>query len=655
MPYFIEFLLKASLGLTFVYLFYYLVLSRHTFYTWNRWYLRVFIWGAFIIPCIDISPAIQTSNLGQTSVVQMVPSVSAVSRTITNYKPIAVVAPIPEAAPQVVNYWSIISYIFLAGIIVLLIRFGLQILSFIRIKRRARIIYFEGITIHQLDEDIIPFSFWNSIFMNTSKLDNDEIREIILHELVHIEQKHSVDIIWAELLCVFNWFNPFVWLISRAIRQNLEYIADKAVLDQGVEAKSYQYLLLKAIGIPKLRVANQFNFSSLKKRIVMMNKANSGTIHLAKFVFVLPLVAVTLLMCRNNLEIGDVQKEPFIKFEVDNGSDVYSGIILDSKTQKPLEGVKLKIRTSRVAYSKLKAIETETSLVYKEYENQSIVVLDSTYLKTDADGFYFWKSTLENPDDSTKYEYSLVVEDSRYESKNMRGSVPVIMFVNKAGDVNTYSQSNHLMELLDKESDESVIKEALLAELPKYAKNQSVTVRFRNRVFKPSQVISKFEDAYFNKKRNLVGYEGDLKFYLDGQEVSYEKINEVFKYIAIGAFQEDMKVNSNDFPETMRYYTAPTYRDAPPVQLLSNENVKWFNPDNFNMDLLDKETFYIDGFWQVAGIGSNLKPEKRDIKRVAEFSGRLAHYYNPTKDKLLWIETSDDFSRIMERPDFAHK
>jgi beta-lactamase regulating signal transducer with metallopeptidase domain len=78
--------------------------------------------------------------------------------------------------------------------------------------------------------DIIPFSFGNSIFINKQLHSLDELREIVRHEFVHVKQKHSMDILWSELLCIACWYNPFSWLLKRSIRQNLEFIADSKVL-----------------------------------------------------------------------------------------------------------------------------------------------------------------------------------------------------------------------------------------------------------------------------------------------------------------------------------------------------------------------------------------------------------------------------------------
>ena len=109
------------------------------------------------------------------------------------------------------------------------------------------------------------------------------------------------------MLCIINWYNPFAWLLKRSIRQNLEFIADNKVIENGIDKKQYQYLLLKVIGNRQFSIATQFNFSSLKKRIVMMNKSKSAKRQLGRFLFLLPVLAIILLSFRHSLRQTSVE------------------------------------------------------------------------------------------------------------------------------------------------------------------------------------------------------------------------------------------------------------------------------------------------------------------------------------------------------------
>ncbi|NII25011.1 TonB-dependent receptor plug domain-containing protein [Pseudoflavitalea sp. X16] len=286
MPYIAQYLLKLSISLAVVYLFYALVLRRLTFYTWNRWYLLGYSLLAFFIPFVNISPFLERGDWTNNQVVQLIPLVS-------NYQGAPAT---PSGQP---DGWTLFLLLLIAGIVIMLIRLLVQYLSFRHIRRSSQLLSGDTVKIYQVDKNIIPFSFGRSIFINQHQHNEEELKEIIRHEFIHVKQRHTVDILWGELLCMLNWYNPFVWLIRKAIRQNLEFIADHKVLEAGLDRKQYQYLLLKVVGAPAFAIASQFNFSSLKKRIAMMNKMRSAKIHLIKFLFVLPLVTILLLAFRN--------------------------------------------------------------------------------------------------------------------------------------------------------------------------------------------------------------------------------------------------------------------------------------------------------------------------------------------------------------------
>ena len=202
--------------------------------------------------------------------------------------------------------------------------FIVRYISFIRIRNRSKLISEDGIKIYQVDESIIPFSFGKSVFINSNLHTEDELREIVRHEFVHVRQNHTIDIIWAELLCIVNWYNPFSWLLKRSIRQNLEFIADNNVVENGVDKKQYQYLLLKVIGNNQYSIATKFNFSSLKKRIAMMNKTKSAKLQVARFLFLFPVLAIILLAFRKSFVDTPAAK-------TDNNTVVFRDTIPDIK------------------------------------------------------------------------------------------------------------------------------------------------------------------------------------------------------------------------------------------------------------------------------------------------------------------------------------
>lgn len=296
MPFLLQYLIKFSISLALLYVFYKALLRSLTFYTWNRFYLLGYAILSFVIPFINVSGLFESNASAPVPLVQFVPA-------LVDYQITPGSLPLVKQASfsqhTSINQWLLI--MFCAGAIVMLVRLLLQYRSLNKIRKHAVLLSnaTQSVQLFETTEAVSPFSFGNAIYFNGSLHSPEELQKIIRHEFVHVRQKHSVDILVGELLCILNWFNPFAWLIRHAIRQNLEFIADNDVLSNGLDKKEYQYLLLKVVGVPQYSIANNFNLSSLKKRIVMMNKNKSARLQLGKFLFVLPLMAVLLLAFRN--------------------------------------------------------------------------------------------------------------------------------------------------------------------------------------------------------------------------------------------------------------------------------------------------------------------------------------------------------------------
>jgi len=289
----IQYLVKLSISLAIIWLFYQLVLRKLTFYNSNRWYLLVYSLLCFFIPFIDITPVLERNDTTAGGIVHFIPSVQQYTTALG------------EAPDSPVRFWSTsydkwdrITFGIITGAVIMLLRFVIRFLSYVRMRRRADLVFIGQMWLYQVNENIIPFSFGNAVFINKELHSETELQEIIRHEFVHVKQKHTIDIIWAEILCMLNWYNPFAWLLKAAIRQNLEFIADNKVLENGIQKKQYQYLLLKVMGNDQYSIAPKFNFSSLKKRIAMMNKLKTTRVHVLRFLFILPLLAVILISFR---------------------------------------------------------------------------------------------------------------------------------------------------------------------------------------------------------------------------------------------------------------------------------------------------------------------------------------------------------------------
>lgn len=288
----VVYILKLSISLAVVYIFYHFALRKLTFYSWNRWYLLGYTFLSFLIALFNVTPLFERGLLNYNRAIQFVPSIDFYHNNIP------LTGNTAGTGQTHWSSWNWCVFILLTGAVVLSIRLLTQYLSFLRIRRKAQLLSDNETRIYHVEADIIPFSFGRSIFINKQLHSLEELEEIVRHEFVHVKQKHSIDILWSELLCIVNWYNPFSWLLKRSIRQNLEFIADSKMLASGMNKKEYQYLLLKVIGNNHFSIASKFNFSSLKKRIAMMNKMKTTRVHIIKFLFMLPLVAILLIAFR---------------------------------------------------------------------------------------------------------------------------------------------------------------------------------------------------------------------------------------------------------------------------------------------------------------------------------------------------------------------
>ncbi|MCD8260138.1 MAG: M56 family metallopeptidase [Bacteroides sp.] len=163
------------------------------------------------------------------------------------------------------------------------------------------------------------------------------MEEILLHEQTHANQWHSIDVVVSELFAIFFWFNPFVWLTQKEIRNNLEYLADQKVIDSGYDSKKYQYHLLeltqKQVTAP---LYNSFKILPLKNRIRMMNKERTRNILRTKYLAIIPLIILLLVIsnietiARSTLHIA---KDVIEKAETPNESFPAEEEVITAKTE----------------------------------------------------------------------------------------------------------------------------------------------------------------------------------------------------------------------------------------------------------------------------------------------------------------------------------
>ena len=282
------YLLKLNLALIVLFGFYKLMFSGDTFFALRRATLIGMCLVAMLVPGLNCSYWINKS-VGMVSMANEYAAIVLPAVTVT-----------PGGGGSI-GWETTAMTIYTMVACLLLLRFFWQLVSIVRLRNKCRTTDINGTKVYLLESDEGPFSFFNWIFINPTKHNRQETDEIMTHELAHCRQLHSVDILFTELFAIVFWANPFVWLLKREVRLNLEYLADNNVLAGGTDSKKYQYHLLGlAYRKNVATISNNFNVLPLKKRIKMMNKKRTKRIAKVKYALYIPLAAALLVV--SNIE-----------------------------------------------------------------------------------------------------------------------------------------------------------------------------------------------------------------------------------------------------------------------------------------------------------------------------------------------------------------
>ena len=290
---FFVYILKSSVCLAVFYLFYRLLLSRETFHRFNRVALLSILLLSCLLPLVEVTVEKQT-EVHQTMMTLEQWLMLADMMNTTNVAEL-------QIEEVTVTWIHVALLVYLAGILLFAFRNGYSLLklgNLLRLGRKEDLSKYtdggEKVTLIVHDHDIAPFSWMKYIVISQKDLDENG-REILIHELAHIQNRHSWDLLVADICIFFQWFNPASWLLKQELQNIHEYEADETVIEKGVDAKQYQLLLIKkAVGTRLYSMANSFNHSSLKKRITMMLKEKSSPWARLKYLYVLPLAAIAI-------------------------------------------------------------------------------------------------------------------------------------------------------------------------------------------------------------------------------------------------------------------------------------------------------------------------------------------------------------------------
>lgn len=499
---FFVYILKSSVCLAAFYLFYRLLLSRETFHRFNRVALLSILLLSCLLPLVEVTVEKQTE-------------VHQTMMTLEQWLMLADMMNTAEAmdlqAEEVTVTWiQVALLVYLAGILFFALRNGYSLLKLgglLKSGRKENLSKYTGdgekVTLIVHEHDIAPFSWMKYIVISKKDLDENG-REILIHELAHIQNRHSWDLLVADICIFFQWFNPASWLLKQELQNIHEYEADETVIEKGVDAKQYQLLLIKkAVGTRLYSMANSFNHSKLKKRITMMLKEKSNPWAKLKYLYMLPVAAIAVTA--------------FARPEI-------------SETAEEISAVKVNDLTAIVEAKVTKTIEeaVQASTVLKDTAKP----VEVKYIPAEVGDKLQGSPVFEMVEQMPEFPGGGMSAALEYIQKNMQypesakengtqGRVTVQFVVDKAGNVT----EPKVLRPVDKELDAEAIR--LVKSMPKWKpgmqKGQAVAVKFTMPVLfrleggemKNSQVaVSSKSTDFF-----IEGMDAPL-YVVDGKEVT---------------------------------------------------------------------------------------------------------------------------------------
>lgn len=277
----LPYIIKSSVLLAMLLIYYDLFLKKQTFFQLNRIYLLGALLLSVSIPFLHFTVMLENQYTDAT-----LPTLYYVSGLMEEITIQASASPEKEI--------HLLSWFYLAGICYFSIRYlrsCYKIYRFIRSHHCKRI---RGLKLVAVGKGYPTFSFFNYLFIDTASLNKENKRKIIEHEKIHIRQAHSLDLCLCEIVCILNWFNPLVWICKNIISQNHEYIADQQVIRKYQTGSYLQLLVNQSLKGEFFSFTNYFSCSNLKKRVIMMTKKQTKKYKIINYI---PALLLSGILC----------------------------------------------------------------------------------------------------------------------------------------------------------------------------------------------------------------------------------------------------------------------------------------------------------------------------------------------------------------------
>ncbi len=364
----IFYLIKSSALIAVFFTAYYFLLRKETFFQSNRWFLLYGLIASLVLPLITFQKIIWVETQSK----------------LTHWTSIPSQIPTQSTTFQI-NWFMVLGCIYSIGILIFLLQFVLEFKNLNSLFKGKTIQQQADFKMIDVNENIAPFSFFNFIVFNSSLYNSKELENILHHEKIHCQQKHTIDVILSRFFCIFFWYNPFIWFTHKAILQNLEFIADSEALKKITDKKGYQFTLLKVTTHDHcVAITNHFYQSLIKKRIVMLNKNQSQQWNSWKYFLIIPVLAAFMFYFQ--VKVIAQERNPQSKSVTHNSQESLQVVVdkntsdeqlqQETKRVKEQHGIKLKFsKIKRNASGEIIAIKAE----YKDQDGKTGV----TQVKSD--------------------------------------------------------------------------------------------------------------------------------------------------------------------------------------------------------------------------------------------------------------------------------
>jgi TonB family protein len=437
----VNFILESGISLAFMAMIYVLFLRKETFFRLNRLFLLGTVLFSVVLPFLKFRVyeprAVMLSEITVTPYRNVLEAITVYGNDLS--------ATVEQAVLSV----SLIGWIYLAGVVFFLGRFLFRLVQIALLIQKNEVRKYDRLRLVFLENPNSPFSFLNYVFVSRLLQNSEGYDRMMAHELEHVKQGHSLDVIILEVLTTFQWFNPFMWMLRRAIRENHEFLADQAVLRSGIDRGYYKKLLLSQFAGGQLILTNNFNYSLIKNRIKMMSKIKSSKLANVKITLgVLTALALIIVFACE-------QKETEMQENQITGKEaitITSTLLEDGRMK--MEGTAEDMEEFKKRFANVNSFEIETDSLGNIFLVQKKEEMPNT-LTGDEQIFFIVEEMPEFPGGeqalrkfiANNIEYPVSAQEN-----GIQGKVYVTFVVDKNGDVANARIARGVDPALDREA-----------------------------------------------------------------------------------------------------------------------------------------------------------------------------------------------------------